>query len=177
MRAPPGRLLPFVTAIGAELRLRNDHEHLESSLRDVAGRSLNGTNVERRDFRRELMNSIRHFVLAGSLCASLAPSVARGATSNSSTERPPAALAASNGPNRPASRSGGAPLSTGLLALGSANEADNPPSADDQSRDASLARREQSAPQLRDFRGGRVYVYLGGGVTLLLVLLLLLILL
>jgi hypothetical protein len=124
------------------------------------------------------MNSIQQLALAGSLlCASLVPSVARAVTtSESSTERPLAALAATT-TAPPASRTERSHLSSGLLALGSENATEKTPSAGDQSRDASLAQRERAAPQLRDFRGGRVYVYLGGGVTLLLVLLLILILL
>lgn len=124
------------------------------------------------------MNSIRHFLVAGSLlCASLVPSAADAmTTSTSSGEGPtPAAVApGATGANRGHS---GAPFSSGLLALGSANDGRTVHSGGGPADDASLAQREQAAPELRDFRGGRVYVYLGGGATLILVLILLLILL
>ena len=65
-------------------------------------------------------------------------------------------------------------LSSALLALGSTTGT----SAENAGQeDAKLAQREREAPQLRNFQGGRVYLYLGGGATLILVLLLLLILL
>jgi len=127
------------------------------------------------------MNSIRHLIVAGSLvCASLVPSAAHAVkTSASATASPGITQSASqtSGSNRPGSHAG-APLSSGLLALGSANDAQTAHSTEEPNReDARLAQREQGAPELRDFRGGRVYIYLGGGVTLLLVLLLVLILL
>jgi len=69
-----------------------------------------------------------------------------------------------------------APLSSALLALGS--EANTRPTVESaRQEDAKLAQREQAAPELRNFQGGRVYLYLGGGATLVLVLLLLIILL
>lgn len=127
------------------------------------------------------MNSIRHLIVAGSLlCASLVPSAAHAVTtaSTASPESPAnAALAAGTNASRRSEAHPGAPLSSGLLALGSATDAPKPRTAGGQSQDASLAQREQAAPELRDFRGGRVYLYLGGGATLLLVLLLVLILL
>ncbi|HXJ21183.1 MAG TPA: hypothetical protein VMT03_13205 [Polyangia bacterium] len=40
----------------------------------------------------------------------------------------------------------------------------------------SLATREQKAPQLQNFKGGRVYIYLGSGALLVIVIVLLILL-
>jgi len=102
------------------------------------------------------MNLIRNLIAASSLLfVVLGPSVAHAA---------------------PAAAEQRAPLSSALLALGS--EANPRSTAESAGReDAKLAQREQAAPELRSFQGGRVYLYLGGGATLVLVLLLLIILL
>lgn len=122
------------------------------------------------------MNPIRHVIVALSLLgASLSPHAAHAAATASPSVESPALEARTGGSHGRAPRSS-APLSSGLLALGSAENAPGAPVSASED-DTRLAQREQASPELRDFRGGRVYLYLGGGATLLLVLLLVLILL
>ena len=103
------------------------------------------------------MNLIRNLIAASSLLfVVMGPSVAQAA---------------------PTAAQQRAPLSSSLLALGTGAETRPAPEAAGRQEDAKLAQREQAAPALRNFQGGRVYLYLGGGATLVLLLILLLILL
>jgi hypothetical protein len=123
------------------------------------------------------MNAIRNLIVASSLLfAGLAPSAADAepvsASSSASTSGRawPTPVRVSDHSETPQATA----LSSALLALGSTTGT----SAENAGQeDAKLAQREREAPQLRNFQGGRVYLYLGGGATLILVLLLLLILL
>jgi len=126
------------------------------------------------------MNQTRNLIVATSLAlASLGPAVARATTISTSSTGPgaPTALVASAAASGDLVARQRAPLSTGLLALGSATQTGRAIAEGSGQDDAKLAQREQAAPELRSFHGGRVYLYLGGGATLILVLLLILILL
>lgn len=127
------------------------------------------------------MNQTRNLIVATSLAlASLGPAAAHATTISTSSTGPgaPAALVASAAASGDHVARQRAPLSTGLLALGSVAQTKQAPAAEGSGQDdAKLAQREQAAPELRSFHGGRVYLYLGGGATLILVLLLILILL
>jgi len=118
------------------------------------------------------MNAIRNLVVASSLLfAGLAPSAALAAPVSASSfgrARPTSAPVSDSEAPQPT------PLSSALLALGSATGTSVENAGEE---DEKLAQREREAPQLRNFQGGRVYLYLGGGATLILVLLLILILL
>jgi hypothetical protein len=118
------------------------------------------------------MNPIRNLIVASLLFAGLGPSAAQAAPASvSSSQRalPTSARASGHSEAPPPT-----PLSSALLALGSTTGI---PAENAGQEDAKLAQREQAAPQLRNFQGGRVYLYLGGGATLILALILILILL
>src|SRR5689334_16731293 len=114
------------------------------------------------------MNPTRTLIVASSLAlASLGSAAAHATTSSTSSAGSDApALVATAGTSPGSMFARRAPLSTGLLALGSAAESRSTPVEVTGQEDAKLAQREQAAPELRNFRGGRVYLYLGGGATL-----------
>jgi hypothetical protein len=70
------------------------------------------------------------------------------------------------------------PLPTHSAEVGSrASSGASPAQPTGQTEGSALAARERQAQDLQNFKGGGVYIYLGGGATLVLVLILLVILL
>ncbi len=63
------------------------------------------------------------------------------------------------------------PLSAPVASTALATSTSSDPAATE-----SLAAREKQAPQLQDFKGGRVYIYLGSGAILVIVIILLILL-
>lgn len=96
------------------------------------------------------MNAIRRVVVATLLAVWCFPAVSMAAPA----PRPPAPLAAEPAPASPVTSPGTAGTETGALAA-----------------------REHQARQLQDFKGGQVYVYIGGSVLVVVLVVILVLLL
>lgn len=121
------------------------------------------------------MKPIRNLTVASSLLFTCLGSTAVARAASDVTLGARGALVSVAGTSHDRAARPAAPLSSALLALGSTG--DSRPAAAPGDEDTNLARREQASPELRNFHGGRVYLYMGGGATLILVLILLIILL
>jgi hypothetical protein len=77
------------------------------------------------------------------------------------------------------SLAGPAPADTSGEVGSRASSSTSPPPAQPapQTEKSALAAREKAAPDLQNFKGGGVYIYLGGGATLILVIILLILIL
>lgn len=114
------------------------------------------------------MKALRNFVVALLLAVWLGPTAAHAAQPLVEPRLP-------GPPAEPAAPPAAVALSpSALLALGATP---GQGTAADQQEAKALAAREQAAPILQDYRGGRAYIYIGSGATLILVVILLIILL